>query len=86
MCSSTFYAKCGRDNHVALSEQLRWNERPAHGHISKISDTGWAYRNQGQQKTMGLSADEFIRRFLLHALPDKFPRIRYYCFLGNCYG
>ena len=41
------------------------------------------YRDQGQQKTMALSADEFIRRFLLHALPDGFQRIRYYGLLGN---
>ncbi len=34
---------------------------------------------------MTLSADEFIRRFLLHALPDGFHRIRYYGFLGNRY-
>jgi hypothetical protein len=31
------------------------------------------------------SADEFIRRFLLHVLPDGFHRIRYYGFLGNRY-
>jgi hypothetical protein len=41
------------------------------------------YRNQSQQKTMTLSAEEFIRRFLLHALPHRFHRIRYYGFLGN---
>ena len=35
------------------------------------------YRNRGQQKAMTLSAEEFIRRFLLHALPDGFQRIRY---------
>ena len=34
---------------------------------------------------MTLSADEFIRRFLLHVLPDGFQRIRYYGFLGNRY-
>jgi hypothetical protein len=34
---------------------------------------------------MPLSADEFIRRFLLHVLPDGFHRIRYYGFLGNRY-
>jgi hypothetical protein len=28
------------------------------------------YRDDSQQKTMTLSADEFIRRFLLHVLPD----------------
>jgi len=41
------------------------------------------YRAGGQVKTMSLSADEFIRRFLLHVLPDGFQRIRYYGFLGN---
>ena len=43
------------------------------------------YRTGGQVKTMTLSADEFIRRFLLHVLPDGFQRIRYYGFLGNRY-
>lgn len=32
---------------------------------------------------MTLSADEFIRRFLLHALPDGFHRIRHYGLLAN---
>jgi hypothetical protein len=43
------------------------------------------YRHKGQQKTMRLSAEEFIRRFLLHALPDGFQRMRYYRLLGNRY-
>jgi hypothetical protein len=43
------------------------------------------YRDGGQQKTITLSADEFIRRFLLHVLPEGFHRIRYYGFLGNRY-
>ena len=43
------------------------------------------YRHEGQSKTMTLAADEFIRRFLLHVLPDGFQRIRYYGFLGNRY-
>jgi hypothetical protein len=43
------------------------------------------YRDGGQQKTMTLSADEFIGRFLLHVLPEGFHRIRYYGFLGNRY-
>ena len=29
-------------------------------------------------KTMTLGADEFIRRFLLHVLPEGFHRIRHY--------
>jgi putative transposase len=41
------------------------------------------YRDSNQQKTMSLTADEFIRRFLLHVLPSGFHRIRYYGFLGN---
>jgi hypothetical protein len=43
------------------------------------------YRDGGQKKAMTLSADEFIRRFLLHVLTGGFHRIRYYGFLGNRY-
>ena len=43
------------------------------------------YRDGDQVKTMTLTAEEFIRRFLLHVLPDGFQRIRYYGFLGNRY-
>src|SRR6202047_4785588 len=43
------------------------------------------YRDGNRQKTMTLAAEEFIRRFLLHVLPDGFQRIRYYGFLGNRY-
>ena len=32
---------------------------------------------------MTLDAHEFIRRFLLHTLPDGFHRIRHYGFLAN---
>ena len=36
-------------------------------------------------KTMTLGADEFIRRFLLHVLPDGFHRIRHYgLFASGC--
>ena len=41
------------------------------------------YRHQGKAKLMVLAADEFIRRFLLHTLPDGFHRIRHYGFLAN---
>ena len=43
------------------------------------------YRPNDRQKTMTLSAEEFIRRFLIHVLPDGFQRIRYYGFLANDY-
>jgi Putative transposase/Transposase zinc-binding domain len=41
------------------------------------------YRADGKTKAMTLVANEFIRRFLLHVLPDGFHRIRHYGFLAN---
>jgi len=41
------------------------------------------YRANGKSKAMTLDADEFIRRFLLHALPKGFRRIRHFGFLAN---
>jgi hypothetical protein len=43
------------------------------------------YRDAQRRKVMTVSAQEFIRRFLLHALPPGFQRIRYYGFLANCH-
>jgi len=40
-------------------------------------------KNNNEKKTMDLSADEFIRRFLLHVLPKGFMKIRYFGFLSN---
>jgi len=41
------------------------------------------YRHGSHRDTMTLAADEFIRRFLIHVLPDGFHRIRYFGFLCN---
>jgi hypothetical protein len=41
------------------------------------------YRHHDKAKVMTLAADEFIRRFLLHTLPDRFHRIRHFGFLAN---
>jgi hypothetical protein len=41
------------------------------------------YRHHDKRKVMTLDADEFIRRFLLHVLPDGFHRIRHYGYLAN---
>jgi hypothetical protein len=43
------------------------------------------YRAKGRtrHKTMTLTADEFMRRFLLHGLPTGFHRIRHYGLLAN---
>jgi len=43
------------------------------------------YRQPGKPKVMTLAADEFIRRFLLHVLPDGFRRIRHFGFLANAH-
>jgi Putative transposase/Transposase zinc-binding domain len=43
------------------------------------------YRHPQRSRTMTLDADEFIRRFLLHSLPDGFQRIRFSGFLANCH-
>ena len=44
------------------------------------TDTWKDYRANGHDraKVMTLAIDEFIRRFLIHVLPDGFHRIRYY--------
>ncbi len=43
------------------------------------------YRAEQKQKsrTLAISADEFIRRFLIHTLPPGFQRIRHFGFLAN---
>lgn len=41
------------------------------------------YADGNKNKVMTLDASEFIRRFLMHVLPDKFVKIRYYGFLSN---
>jgi hypothetical protein len=41
------------------------------------------YRHGNAPRLMSLEAHEFIRRFLIHSLPDGFHRIRHYGFLAN---
>ena len=41
------------------------------------------YRQNSATKIMRLRPDEFIRRFLLHTLPDGFHRIRHFGFMAN---
>lgn len=49
----------------------------------QVSFTWKDYRHHGKTKVMTLSADEFMRRFLLHTVPDGFHRIRHIGFLAN---
>jgi Putative transposase/Transposase zinc-binding domain len=41
------------------------------------------YHHGNAQKSMELPAGEFLRRFLMHVVPPRFTRIRYYGFLSN---
>lgn len=41
------------------------------------------YRRAGREGVMRLAPHEFIRRFLLHVLPDGFHRVRHYGFLAT---
>ena len=50
---------------------------------SKAHTANTVCRIKYQLIHMTLAADEFIRRFLLHTLPDGFHRIRHYGFLAN---
>ena len=43
-----------------------------------------AGEGEDRRRTLKLKAEEFIRRYLFHVLPDRFVKIRYYGILGNC--
>ena len=50
---------------------------------SHVAFTWRDYAHGSAKKVMRLDAHEFLRRFLLHVLPDGFQRIRHYGFLAN---
>jgi hypothetical protein len=41
------------------------------------------YAHHNKRRTMTLTHEQFLRRFLKHVLPRGFPRIRYFGFLAN---
>jgi len=49
----------------------------------KVSFKWRDYKDNNQWKVMTITAEEFIRRFLLHVLPNRFMKIRHYGLLGN---
>ena len=60
----------------------------ANSRLTRLADgqvdfTWKDYRHHGKTKVMTLAADEFIRRFLLHAVPHGFHRIRHIGLLAN---
>lgn len=69
----------GRYTHrVAIS-----NNRLISIEEGKVSFSYRDRKRENKLRRMTLSADEFIRRFLLHVLPDAFMRIRHYGILAN---
>jgi hypothetical protein len=70
----------GRYTHrVAIS-----NERLVGMADGQVSFEWKDYRDGNKRKTMTVTADEFIRRFMQHALPPGFQRIRHYGLMANC--
>jgi len=57
--------------------------------IMSLNDGAVAFKYKDRQNNQTLNATvtalEFIRRFLLHSLPKRFVRIRYFGFLSNRY-
>ena len=69
----------GRYTHrVAIS-----NERIVKIEGEKVKFKWRDYKDNNKMKEMTVSIQEFIRRFLLHILPPRFMKIRYYGILGN---
>lgn len=69
----------GRYTHrVAIS-----NERILKIEEGKVTFKWRDYKDGNKMKEMTVSIEEFIRRFMLHILPPRFMKIRYYGLLGN---
>jgi predicted Zn-ribbon and HTH transcriptional regulator len=63
---------------VALS-----NNRILAGENGQVTFSYRDRKDKDRLKSMTLDAEEFIRRFLLHVLPDGFMRVRHFGFLAN---
>ena len=79
----------GGPEHV-LHYLARYTHRVAisNHRILAVSDSHVAFRwkdyaHHNKQRTMSLTCEKFLRRFLQHLLPKGFPRIRYFGWLAN---
>jgi len=85
------YAKAPfRGPHHLLQYLARYTHRVAISNYRLISFDGqsvtfrWKdYAHGSKKRKMTISADEFLRRFLLHTLPRGFVRIRFFGFLAG---
>jgi hypothetical protein len=77
---------------AVLAYLSRYTHRVAisNSRLLRFDETGVTFRYKDyrrggadRQQVMTLTADEFIRRFLLHALPKGFHRIRHYGLLAS---
>ena len=59
------------------------NERIKNISNGKVTFEYKDYKDESKIKLMTISAEEFIRRFLLHVLPNRFTKIRHYGILSN---
>ena len=59
------------------------NERIKDIKDNKVTFEYKDYKDNSKIKIMTISCDEFIRRFLLHVLPDNFTKIKHYGLLSN---
>jgi hypothetical protein len=73
-----------------LKYLARYTHRVAisNGRLQALDDEGVTFRykdyaNAAQDKTLRLSAEEFLRRFVQHVLPRGFVKIRHYGLLAN---
>jgi putative transposase/transposase-like zinc-binding protein len=65
-------------HHVAIS-----NHRLVSFDGSNVTFRWRDYARGNKQRLMTVSAEEFIRRFLVHVLPKRFVRIRHFGFMAN---
>ena len=77
----------GNGNAVEYLSRYAYRTAISNSRIISVSDEGvilsWKDYRDDQDKTLSLSGEEFIRRFLMHVLPKGFSRIRYSGFLSN---
>lgn len=63
---------------IAISNHRLLNASDDH-----VSFTWKDYRHEQRQRVMTLEIEEFVRRFLLHVLPRRFVKIRYFGLLAQ---
>ena len=92
-CEWVVYAKrpfAGPEGVLAYLSRYTHRVAIANNRLIALNEQGVTFKwkdyrakQQYQHKTMTLTSDEFMRRFLLHILPSGFHRIRHYGLLAN---